>query len=172
MNDFKFENNKIYSNTTGDLVAEIHGENLRMMPGKNAMTPRVKAFYEEVRGEVKTETETENPEDIRSVAESCQMEEEEEEVNTHLLDDELSRERIVFGDAPLKGGTSAPAAEKKPEEKKSARALSIWDIPGESLPAMDPALGVATPEFKNFVKKHKLDKEQTIELIKRLERRI
>ena len=47
MNNFKYENDKSYSLSSGDLVAVIENGNLKIQPGKNALTPRIKAFYEE-----------------------------------------------------------------------------------------------------------------------------
>ena len=178
MNNFKYENDKIYSLSSGDLVAVIENGNLKIQPGKNALTPRIKAFYEECVNNTSSDGQAlpsggesleKEPDSV--VAAKAQAPAEEEEVNTHLLSDEAERERIAWGDAPRPGGTAAPAREYKPSPQKSAKALSVWDIPEESLPEFRADMGVETPDFKNFVKKHKFNKEQTIELIKRLERK-
>ena len=172
--NFRIENDKIFSLASGDCVAIIVDGEVKMQPGKNAMTPRVKAFYEENKP---AGTAEESSKDMAPESMPCDIidpdEEFEEEVNTHSLNEELSRERIVFGDAPATGGTSAPnpaektagaAADKTPE------ALSIWDIPKEILPVFSPAMGVADPAFKAFVKKYHLNHEQIVELVRRLER--
>ena len=169
MSDFYLQNDKIYSNATGDAVAVIEAGAVKMLPGKNAMTPRVKAFYEEVKD--LPENAADPADDPAADPDDDAPEEHAEEVNTHKLADvPAMEEHIFFGGAPNRGGTSAPAPEKK-ETPKDRHALSIWDIPQSDLPAFSPALGVETPEFKSFVKKHKLSKDQCIELIKRLERR-
>lgn len=166
-NDFKLQGNQIYSLASGDLVATIDTDgNLKMQPGKNAMSPKVKAFYETAKNEAQTEAPATLPEM------TTQALNESEEVNTHKLAEEFFEEpRIAFGDAPNVGGTSAPAREKAPEAVKDPAALSVWDIPDAELPAFDFALGVDTPDFKTFVRKHKFNKAQTAELVKRLERR-
>ena len=168
-NDFKLQGNQIYSLASGDLVATIDTDgNLKMQPGKNAMSPKVKAFYETEKNEdapAKLSEMTGNTAFTQALNEA-------EEVNTHKLAEEFFEEpRIAFGDAPNVGGTSAPAREKAPEAVKDPAALSVWDIPNAELPAFDFALGVDTPDFKTFVRKHKFNKAQTAELVKRLERR-
>lgn len=168
MSDFRLEGDSIYSNKTGDLVATVEAGAVKMQPGKNAMTRKVREFYE---GVERNGTECYGV--LRSVTELAEEqpeEEPEEEVNTHFLDEELNRDHVVFGDAP-RVGTSAPVGEKKEPEKMSLEQLSVWDIPESSLPEFSPALGVSTPGFKEFVKKHGLNKEQIAELVKRVERK-
>lgn len=168
MSNFRVEGEKIFSEVTGDLVATIENGTVKMVAGKNAMTPKVKEFYEEFLNSGVTEcygmerngTEPEEESD----------EEPDEEVNTHFLNEELNRDHVIYGDAP-RMGTSAPKSEEKEEKQKSSKELMIWDIPESELPAFSAALGVSTPEFKAFVKKHKLNKEQTAELVRRVERR-
>ena len=164
MSDFRLEGDQIYSNKTGDLVATVEAGAVKMQPGKNAMTRKVREFYE---GVERNGTECYGM--LRSVTEPAE-EEPEEEVNTHFLDEELNRDHVVFGDAP-RVGTSAPSVEMKEAEEKSLEQLSVWDIPKSSLPEFSPALGVSTPGFKEFVKKHGLNKEQVAELVKRVERK-
>ena len=167
MSNFRVEGEKIFSEVTGDLVATIEDGAVKMQHGKNAMTRKVREFYEEFlngkNGVVTVDNGVE-----RNVIEP--EEEVEEEVNTHFLDDELNRDHVVFGDAP-RVGTTAPVSEKKEPEEKSLEQLSVWDIPESSLPEFSPALGVSTPGFKDFVKKHGLIQEQIAELVKRLERK-
>ena len=91
-----------------------------------------------------------------------------EEVNTHVLND--SEEHIFFGDAP-RCGTGLPATEEN-TPSPTPDALSVWDIPESALPAFDPALGTASPELKSFIRKHKFNKVQAAELIRRLERKL
>lgn len=172
--DFKLEENKIFSTVTGDLVATVEETGIRMQPGKNALTPKVKAFFESCGRAASSTSGTQElmeKKDFAAAAETPSPDNEEEEVNTHLLG-ESQDEHTFFGGVPEKGGTSAPAREKLPEqtnEHKSSKALAVWDIPEDQLPEFSPALGVSTPEFKAFVKKHKFAKEQVIELVKRLE---
>ncbi|MBR7119972.1 MAG: hypothetical protein IKC77_07230 [Lentisphaeria bacterium] len=163
MSNFKINGNQIFSEVSGDLVAVIENGSVKMQPGKNALTPKVKAFYEEVKGSFVEAA-------VLPLTMSPFPDAEEEEVNTSALQDECEKSRIVIGDAPPKGGTSAPAAEVKKEHKKVVEQLAIWDIPESELPAFDPALGTSTPEFKRFIAKHKLTPAQIVELVRRLER--
>lgn len=151
---------QIFSNISGDLVATIENDSIKMCKGKNAMAPQVKSFYEEIMSDTKPEESEHNIEH-----EDC-----EEEVNTHFLNEELNRDHVVFGDAPSVGGTSAPSREN-PMQEPSVKALVIWDIPQRELPEFSPVMGVETPSFKEFVERYKLEKDQVIELIRRLERR-
>ena len=169
MSNFRMEGEKIFSEVTGDLVATIENGSVKMVAGKNAMTPKVKEFWEMVKsGDIAVDP---DPGICAETAiEEFPVEEEEEEVNTHYLEEELNRDHVVYGDAP-RMGTSAPKSEEKKEKQKSAKELMIWDIPEDELPAFSAALGVSTPEFKAFVKKHKLNKEQIAELVRRVERR-
>ena len=169
--DFKLQGNQIFSLASGDLVATIDPEgNVKMLPGKNAMTPRVKAFYEAVKDMPELPPAADAPEMVENPQFEAALNDA-EEVNTHKLAEDMPEVRLAFGDAPSPGGTSAPAREKTPEAVKDPAALSVWDIPESELPPFDPALGISTPEFKTFVRKHKLNKEQSAELVKRLERK-
>ena len=162
--DFRLEGDKIFSNATGDLVATVEDGAVRMQSGKNAMTKRVKAFYEEF---------CHLPQNSIPAAEPQENfdEEEMEEVNTHLLHDEDDA-NICFGDAPRPaGGTSAPPAEPKAACPKSIQALAVWDIPERELPHFAADTGVATPEFKAFVQKYHLTQGQVVELVQRLQRK-
>lgn len=167
--DFKIQGNQIFSLASGDLVATVDPEgNVKMQPGKNAMTPKVKAFYEAMKHNM-PETPAapemvENPQFEAALNDA-------EEVNTHKLAEDMPEVRLAFGDAPRTGGTSAPARAHAPETPVDPRSKSVWDIPDSELPPFDPALGVSTPEFKTFVRKHKFSKEQSAELVKRLERK-
>lgn len=173
--DFKLEGNRIYSLATGDLVATIDNGIVRMQQGKNAMTPRVKAFYERL---PKTSPAPEDgaaaPEmTAHSSTDAVADEDDTEEANTHkLADNTLPAGDVYFGGAPAPTGTSAPAPETAPEKTSDPKILSVWDIPENELPEFSPALGTATPDFKSFVKKHHLNKAQAAELVKRLERRM
>lgn len=196
MNNFSIENNKIYSNVSGDLVAVISDDGtIKIQPGKNAMTPRIKAFYEEYKKsnlpmadeqtggtailpmsdeqEAGTVTLPMSDEQKAGTVTLPMMsplpQEDEEEVNTAYLQERLDNPQMTFGDAPRQG-TSAPPAEEKTENKKVLQQLAVWDIPKSELPRLDVALGVYTPEFKEFVKKHNLTKEQAAELVNRIER--
>lgn len=164
MSDFKYDNGKIYSLITGDLVACVESNGLKMQPGKNALTPKVKAFFESLTEE---EKQCADHNELPGVDNTPAAEEdfEEEEVNTHILED-----KQPYGETPAAGSASAPARELKEVSPKSAKALAVWDIPESSLPEFSPALGVATPGFKAFVKKHKFSAEQVAELVKRLEK--
>ena len=182
--DFKFDSGKIFSLVTGDLVATVDERGLKMQPGKNALTPKVKAFWETysaTAAATETQESSATPEfeaqpaaaapDPSAAFQEEEEEEEEEEVNTHLLNDHRE-ETFFFGGVPEKGGTSAPARET-PVEKSAAdnspEIRMVRDIPESYLPFFSPALGVSTPEFKAFVKKHKFSKAQVIELVRRLE---
>ena len=145
MTELKFEDGKIYSLASGDLVAVVdeNGE-LKIQPGKNAMSRKIKEFFETV-------SDQKNSCNCDGTCEECTCKEEvEEEVNTHIL-----QEQEVFT--------------PDPETKKNAE-VSVEDIPESQLPHFDFALGVETPEFKAFCRKHKLNKNQIIQLIKRLEK--
>lgn len=178
--DFKFEDGKIYSLVTGDLVATVDEKGLKMQPGKNALTPKVKAFFEScdraassTSGSQALMDEKQSFDEPAAAAETPALDNEEEEVNTHLLNDHQEG-TFFFGGVPGKGGTSAPAREKLPEKLPEkpvnpSEIRTVWDIPEDQLPEFSPALGVSTPEFKAFVKKHKFSKAQIIELVRRLE---
>lgn len=173
MSNLRIEGNKIFSTATGDLVATIHDGNVQMQPGKNAMTPKVKAFYaacleQGLPEDAAAAAPVQEAETIPEFSPDPDFEELAEEVNTHLLED---KGFVAFGDAPNRGGTSAPESEKAAAPAKSVEALSVWDIPEAALPEFSPALGVSTPQFKEFVKKNKLSAAQTAELVRRLERR-
>lgn len=147
MTELKFEDGKIYSLASGDLVAvvEENGE-LKIQPGKNAMTRKIREFYASF-----CEQNSCGNEQLE------QKSEEEEEVNTHILQE---NDKDTFS--------------PDPEQTKNAEVpladFSVEDIPESQLPHFDFALGVETPEFKAFVRKHKLNKTQIIQLIKRLEK--
>jgi hypothetical protein len=171
--DFELRDGKIFSIVSGDLIATIDTDgNLKMVQGKNALTPRVKAFLasppspppdapENTEASAAMEQMSENP-DFSKVGEP-----DAEEVNTHILSE--SDEHIFFGDAP-RHGTGLPATEKKSAADPDPEAISVYDIPESALPAFDPALGAASPELKSFIRKHKFNKVQTAELVRRLER--
>lgn len=177
--DFKFDSGKIFSLVTGDLVATVDERGLKMQPGKNALTPKVKAFWETysaTAAATETQESSAAPEFEAQPAAAAAPDpsaafQEEEEVNTHLLNDHRE-ETFFFGGVPGKGGTSAPAREnpvEKPAADNSPEIRMVRDIPESYLPFFSPALGVSTPEFKAFVKKHKFSKAQVIELVRRLE---
>lgn len=172
--DFELRDGNIFSTVSGDLIATLDQEgNLKMQQGKNALTPRVKAFLasapslppdapENPEADAAVEQIAENP-DFSKLGEP-----DAEEVNTHVLSE--SDEHIFFGDAP-RHGTGLPATEPKPViPVPDPNVTSVYDIPESALPAFDPALGAASPELKSFVRKHKFNKVQTAELVRRLER--
>ena len=66
------------------------------------------------------------------------------------------------------GFSPAPGTAKAADVAFSA--FAVEDIPESQLPEFDVALGVETPAFKAFVRKHKFNREQVIQLVKRLER--
>jgi hypothetical protein len=113
------------------------------------MTPRIKEFWESVKYAPAEQMAQQAPEQ-KSPAEE---EGDEEEVNTHFLHEEIFREE-----------------QPKAEEKKQTGSF-IADLPESSLPKFDFALGIDTPEFKAFCRKHKLTKEQVSELLRRVEKR-
>lgn len=174
MSDFELRDGKVYSTLSGDLLATIDDDgNVKMQQGKNALTPRVKAFLatapqlpaaeapENPEADAALEQMTENPDFSNAMPDD-------EEVNTHVLSE--SDEHIFFGDAP-RHGTGVPVTEVKPVTPvPDPNVTSVWDIPESALPAFDPALGAASPELKSFVRKHKFNKVQTAELVRRLER--
>lgn len=169
--DFELRDGKVYSTVSGDLVATVDREgNLKMQQGKNALTPRVKEFM--AAPPVPPPDAPEVPEAMEQMTENHDFSgalPDDEEVNTHILDD--NNERVFFGDAP-RHGTGVPAPEEKPIiPVPDPNITSVWDIPESELPAFDPALGTATPEFKNFIRKHKFNKVQAAELVRRLSRR-
>lgn len=158
MNELKFEDGKIYSLASGDLVAVVdeNGE-LKIQPGKNAMTRKIKEFYASL-GEKKKCDCAEKCEHCSCDNEQLEHKsEEEEEVNTHILQE---NDKDTFS--------------PDPEQTKNAEVpladFSVEDIPESQLPDFDFALGVETPAFKAFCRKHKLNKAQIIQLIKRLEK--
>lgn len=173
-NDFELKDGKVYSTVSGDLLATIDDDgNVKMQQGKNALTPRVKAFLatapqlpvaeasENPEADAALEQITENPDFSNALPDD-------EEVNTHVLSE--SDEHIFFGDAP-RHGTGLPAVEEN-TPSPAPDALSVYDIPESALPAFDPALGTASPEVKSFVRKHKFNKVQSAELIRRLEKKL
>ena len=172
--DFELRDGKVYSTLSGDLVATIDQEgNLKMQQGKNALTPRVKAFLASA-PQLPVAEASENPEAPAAVEQITENPDfsnampDDEEVNTHVLSE--SDEHIFFGDAP-RHGTGVPATEAKPlTPVPDPNVTCVWDIPESALPAFDPALGAASPELKSFVRKHKFNKVQTAELVRRLER--
>ena len=54
-------------------------------------------------------------------------------------------------------------------QKQQEPEFIINSIPLDQLPPFDKSLGTKTPGFEEFVKKHKLNKEQRIALVRRLE---
>ena len=172
--DFELRDGKVYSTVSGDLVATIDQEgNLKMQQGKNALTPRVKEFLASAPS--MPPNAPENPEASAAMEQMTENHDfssalpDDEEVNTHILND--SKEHVFFGDAP-RHGTGVPASEAKPVIPiPDPNITSVWDIPKADLPAFDPALGTSTPEFKNFIRKHKFNKVQAAELVRRLSRR-
>lgn len=173
MSDFELRDGKVYSTLSGDLLATIDDDgNVKMQQGKNALTPRVKAFLasppspppdapENPEADAALEQMTENSDFSNTMPDD-------EEVNTRVLSE--SDEHIFFGDAP-RHGTGVPATELKPVTPvPDPNVTSVYDIPESALPAFDPALGAASPELKSFVRKHKFNKVQTAELVRRLER--
>lgn len=173
MSDFELRDGKVYSTLSGDLVATIDQEgNLKMQQGKNALTPRVKAFLASPPSPPPDAPENqEAPAALEQMAENPDFSNampDDEEVNTRVLSE--SDEHIFFGDAP-RHGTGVPATELKPVTPvPDPNVTSVYDIPESALPAFDPALGAASPELKSFVRKHKFNKVQTAELVRRLER--
>lgn len=169
--DFELRDGKIFSTVSGDLIATIDEEgNLKMVQGKNALTPRVKAFVASApQLPVAEAPAAEAPEMTGNPDFSKLGEPDDEEVNTHILNE--SDEHIFFGDAP-RHGTGVPATEEKPAADPAPEAISVYDIPETSLPAFDPALGAASPDLKSFIRKHKFNKVQAAELIRRLERKL
>lgn len=174
--DFELRDGKVYSTVSGDLIATIDDEgNLKMQQGKNALTPRVKAFVASApqlpvaEAPAAEAPAAEAPEMTENTDFSKLGEPDDEEVNTHILKE--SDEHIFFGDAP-RHGTGVPATEEKPAADPAPEAISVYDIPETSLPAFDPALGAASPELKSFIRKHKFNKVQAAELIRRLERKL
>lgn len=172
--DFELRDGKVFSTVSGDLLATIDDDgNVKMQQGKNALTPRVKAFLASPPSPPPDAPENpETPAAMEQMAENPDFsklgEPDDEEVNTHVLSE--SDERIFFGDAP-RHGTGLPATELKPlTPVPDPNVTSVYDIPESALPAFDPALGAASPELKSFVRKHKFNKVQTAELIRRLER--
>ena len=172
--DFELRDSKVYSIVSGDLIATIDDDgNPKMVQGKNALTPRVKAFLASA-PQLPVAEASENPEAPAAMEQMTENpdfsklgEPDAEEVNTHILSE--SDEHIFFGDAP-RHGTGLPATEKKSAADLDPEAISVYDIPESALPAFDPALGTASPELKSFVRKHKFNKVQTAELVRRLER--
>ena len=171
--DFELRDGNIFSTVSGDLVATIDQEgNLKMVQGKNALTPRVKAFLASPPAPPPDATEnTEAPEAPEVPAAMEQMTENPDfaKLGEPAAVSE-SDEHIFFGDAP-RHGTGLPATEPKPVSPvPDPNVTSVYDIPESALPAFDPALGAASPELKSFIRKHKFNKVQAAELIRRLER--
>ena len=167
--DFELKDGKVYSTVSGDLLATIDEEgNVKMQQGKNALTPRVKAFVASAPQLPPAEAPAAEAPEITENPDFSNAMPDDEEVNTHVLND--SEEHIFFGDAP-RCGTGVPAVEEN-TPSPAPDALSVYDIPESALPAFDPALGAASPEVKSFVRKHKFNKVQTAELIRRLEKKL
>ncbi len=82
---------------------------------------------------------------------------------------EIPKEKAVTlaGAADDASGNSDEAEKTPPSPAK----LVIEDIPAELLPPFDPMLGTSTPGFGDYVRRHKLNKDQVGALLRRLERK-
>ena len=165
MENLKIDGNNIYSTVTGDLVAVVQEGNLKIQPGKNAMTRKIKEFYESVSAGSGSELCGCDG----SCGDNCTCKDKEhensdlqEEVNTHKLAEsnvDNTNKDDVDGFSPAAG-----------TEETADSAFAVEDIPEAQLPEFDVALGVETPAFKAFIRKHKLTREQVVQLVKRLEK--
>ena len=68
-------------------------------------------------------------------------------------------------------GSIAAKPSGVPEKVPAVLSLAEWEIstiPAEQLPPFDPALGVCTPGFIDYVKRFNLNAQQIAALVKRL----
>lgn len=163
---YRLDGDHIYSTKTGNLVAILSDGEVIMQNGYNGQGRLVKEFLVEVfpKGipSAILPTATDDP----SVAESSAA------MPEDVPEDELrttpGNPGFYIGDAPAAPGSGTLGTPDNPEGSDDARFL-VGGIPEAELPAMDPALGIATPAVAKFIKKHRMSPDQITALVRRLE---
>jgi len=166
---YKIEGGKVYSDK-GKLVASLTQQgSVEFEPG---MAPAHKRGFQEWLREngatfgnlpepADSPVVPEAPPSLGQKVEDKNPADSEPEKETSLADLENEAEKEMISPKP-------PPA---PQSVVSLKRLAIADIPDDRLPPFDPRLGVSTPGFQEFVKRNNLDREQTVSLIRRLERK-
>lgn len=172
---FRLDGNKIFSTSSGKVVATVENGSVVMAAGYNTLTKKVNEFY--AAGNF---AETAVP-----AVEAVPIEEETE----YVWEDEFAKDHIgeieekpdfaelgegkanVFvGNAPAASDPAVPAVDQ-PQGSEEAK-LVIDSIPDDELPALDPVFGTQTREFKLFCKCYKLTDDQITALVRRLEAKL
>ena len=143
----------------GVLVATLSGDRLIMAPGKKSQEEKVRAFLQENSGDDSI-TEAES-----GSCNNCTDHADETAEETESPDTPGAFQAKVFvGDVPIEH----VEAEKQQDKPQTEAEWQVGTIPDEELPPFTPEMGVNTPGFGDYIKKHNLNKEQTAALIKRI----
>ena len=137
----------------GVLVATVNGDTLTMAPGKKSQEAKVRAFLAEGASTLTDEAPGSAPAQPEDGNDAPTLREGTEQ-----------GARVYIGNVPIE---HVPAAQQQDEPQTDAE-WQVGTIPENELPPFDPQLGINTPGFGDYVNKHKLTKEQTAALIKRI----
>ena len=135
----------------GVLVATVNGDTLTMAPGTKSQEAKVRAFLAE---------------GASGSCNNCTDHTEQDEPESAPADADTQEQspKVYIGNVPIE---HVPAAQQQDEPQTDAE-WQVATIPENELPPFDPQLGINTPGFGDYVNKHKLTKEQTAALIKRI----
>ena len=144
----------------GVLVATLNGDTLVMAPGKKSQETKVRAYLNELVEEGLTAA-------LEVAEESglCNHRTDHEDAEEAETPGEF-KAKVFVGDIPIEHVNAA----KQQDAPQTEAEWLVDSIPEEELPPYSAQMGVNTPGFGDYIKKHKLNKEQTEALIKRIRR--
>jgi len=140
----------------GVLVATLNGDTLVMAPGKKSQETKVRAFLQENGGADSIPVEESG---------SCNNSTDHADAEEAETPGEF-KAKVFVGDIPIEHVNAA----KQQDAPQTEAEWLVDSIPEEELPPYSAQMGVNTPGFGDYIKKHKLNKEQTEALIKRIRR--
>ena len=140
----------------GVLVATLNGDTLVMAQGKKSQEAKVRAFLQENGG-------AENiPEAESGSCNNCT--DHADDAGEETENPGEFKARVFVGDIPIEHVNTG----KQPEQPQTEAEWQVGTIPEDELPPFSAQMGVNTPGFGDYIKKHKLNKEQVDALIKRI----
>lgn len=170
-NEFRIEGNGVFSVKTGQCIAALHGSGrLTMSKGYAGYRKRVENFL----ASAGTETRSAPLPDETAPAPRPEPAEKEPEPDENPPPPVVTEEGgavVVIGtdwiDPEREKTAGAVRPEPEPGTMTEADMLAA-SIPAEELPEYSKKWGMATPAFREFVRKHRMTQEQALALRKRI----
>jgi hypothetical protein len=159
---YRLDGNQVL-NAKGVLIATLNGSELVMAPGKKSQEAKVRAYFAQTTSD--DDGTFEAKQEPASSYEPKQEPASSYEPKHEPAEPEIGGGKVFVGDVPIQH--VEPVSE--PHSETDAE-WYVSQIPADRLPPFSPQFGIETPGFREFVNTNQLNKEQTVALVRRLER--